>query len=221
MRAEALRLFVMREGLFRQPLYWAARGVVYLVLCVKYRMRVTGREHIPRKGGAVIAANHASYLDPPVMAGAIDRRIVHFLARDTLFSNPAARWFFPRVGVIPLDRTRGDLGAMKKTIAALRGGQVVGLFPEGTRSVDGELQAAKGGVGFLMAKAGVPVVPMYIEGTHGVFPKGARRLGRGRIVARVGRAIAPEEVAAVVGGRRGDYEAVGALVMSRIAALRE
>ena len=61
--------------------------------------------------------------------------------------------------MIPLDRTRGDLGAMKKTIAALRGGQVVGLFPEGTRSVDGELQAAKGGVGFLMAKAGVPVVP--------------------------------------------------------------
>ena len=220
MRAEALRLFVMREGLFRQPLYWAARGVVYLVLCVKYRMRVTGREHIPRKGGAVIAANHASYLDPPVMAGAIDRRIVHFLARDTLFSNPAARWFFPRVGVIPLDRTRGDVGAMKKTIAALRGAGG-GAVSEGTRSVEGALQAAPGGVGFLMAKAGVPVVPMYIEGTHGVFPKGARRLGRGRIVARVGRAIAPEEVAAVVGGRRGDYEAVGALVMSRIAALRE
>lgn len=209
----------MREGLFRQPLYWLTRGFVYLALRVKYRLRVSGRHHIPRAGGVVLAANHSSYLDPPVMAAANNHRIVHFLARDTLLSNPIARWFFPRVAVIPLDRTRGDLAALKKTIAALKAGQVVGLFPEGTRSPDGQLQPAKGGIGFLIAKAGVPVVPMYIEGTQAAFPKGASKLGPGRVRAWLGPAISPEEIAAAMPGK-GDYEAVGALVMSKIAALR-
>lgn len=203
MRAEALRLFVMREGLFRQPLYWAARGVVYLVLCVKYRMRVTGREHIPRKGGAVIAANHASYLDPPVMAGASNRRIVHFLARDTLFSNPAARWFFSAGGGDSAGSDAGGFGGDEEDDCCVEGRAGGGAVSRGDAVGGWGAAGGEGGRGVFDGEGGVPVVPMYIEGTHGVFPKGARRLGRGRIVARVGRAIAPEEVAAVVGGRGG------------------
>lgn len=208
----------MREGLFRQPLYWLSRGTVYLGLLLKYRMRVTGREHVPAKGGAVIAANHCSYLDPPVMAGCNNRRIVHFLARDTLFSNPVARWFFPRVGVIALDRTRGDLGALKKAIATLKEGKVVGLFPEGTRSPDGQMREAKGGIGFLIAKGGVPVVPLYISGTHQAFPKGSHRLQPSRITAHFGPLITLEEIRAAMPAK-GGYEAVGALVMQRIREL--
>ena len=174
----------MREGLFKEPLYWLSRGFVYLCLLLKYRMRVTGRENVPASGGAVIAANHCSYLDPPVMAGCNNRRIVHFMARDTLFSNPIARWFFPRVAVIPLDRTRGDLGALKKAIATLKEGKVIGLFPEGTRSPDGRMHPAKGGIGFLIAKGEVPVVPLYISGTYAAFPKGAKKMHPTRVVAR-------------------------------------
>ena len=210
----------MREGLFKQPLYWLSRGFVYLCLLLKYRLRVSGREHVPAKGGAVIAANHCSYLDPPVMAGCSNRRIVHFMARDTLFSNPVARWFFPRVGVMPIDRTRGDLGALKKAIATLKEGQVIGLFPEGTRSPDGQMRAAKGGIGFLIAKGNVPVVPLYISGTFAAFPKGADKFRPGRLVARFGPPIAPEEIRAAMPAKN-DYEAVGALVMSRIRALAE
>ena len=210
----------MREGLFKQPLYWLSRGFVYFCLLLKYRLRVSGREHVPAKGGAVIAANHCSYLDPPVMAGCSNRRIVHFMARDTLFSNPVARWFFPRVGVIALDRTKGDLGALKKAIATLKEGQVIGLFPEGTRSPDGQMREAKGGIGFLIAKGNVPVVPLYISGTHAAFPKGADKLRPGRLVARFGPPISPEEIRAAMPAKN-DYEAVGALVMSRIRALAE
>ena len=210
----------MREGLFKQPLYWLSRGFVYFCLLLKYRLRVSGREHVPAKGGAVIAANHCSYLDPPVMAGCSNRRIVQFMARDTLFSNPVARWFFPRVGVIALDRTKGDLGALKKAIATLKEGQVIGLFPEGTRSPDGQMREAKGGIGFLIAKGNVPVVPLYISGTFAAFPKGADKLRPGRLVARFGPPISPDEIRAAMPAKN-DYEAVGALVMSRIRALAE
>ena len=208
----------MREGLFTQPLYWLARWFVYFCLLLKYRMRVVGREHVPARGGAVIVANHCSYLDPPVMGGANSRRVVHFLARDTLFSNPIAKWFFPRVGVIALDRTKGDLGALKKAIATLKDGKVLGLFPEGTRSPDGQMRAAKGGIGFLIAKGNVPVVPLHISGTFAAFPKGTNHFRPSRIVARYGPAISPEEILAAM-TKKNDYEAVGALVMRRIAAL--
>ena len=210
----------MREGLFKQPLYWLSRGFVYFCLLLKYRLRVSGREHVPARGGAVIAANHCSYLDPPVMAGCSNRRIVHFMARDTLFSNAVARWYFPRVGVMPLDRTRGDLGALKKAIAMLKEGKVIGLFPEGTRSPDGQMREAKGGIGFLIAKGNVPVVPLYISGTFAAFPKGADKLRPGRLVARFGPPISPDEIRAAMPAKN-DYEAVGALVMSRIRALAE
>ena len=210
----------MREGLFKQPLYWLSRGFVYVCLLLKYRLRVSGREHVPARGGAVIAANHCSYLDPPVMAGCSNRRIVHFMARDTLFSNAVARWYFPRVGVIPLDRTRGDLGALKKAIASLKGGQVIGLFPEGTRSPDGQMRDPKGGIGFLIAKGDVPVVPLYISGTYEAFPKGAKKMKPARVVARLGPAISPEEIRAAMPAKN-DYDAVGALVMSRIRDLAE
>lgn len=210
----------MREGLFREPLYWLSRGFVYLCLLVKNRMRVTGREHIPATGGAVIASNHCSYLDPPVMAGCSSRRIVHFMARDTLLSNPVACWFFPRVGVIPLDRTKGDLGALKKAIATLKEGKVIGLFPEGTRSPDGQMHEAKGGIGFLIAKGNVPVVPLYISGTFAAFPKGAKKMKSSKIVARLGKPITPEEILAAM-PEKGAYEAVGGLVMARIRELAE
>ncbi len=208
----------MRDGLFRFPLYWLARDLLAIFLRLKYRLRVTGWEHVPARGAAIIAANHSSYLDPPVTGAACRNRIVHFLARDTLLSNPVARWFFPRVGVIPLDRSRGDLAALRKAIGALKEGKVLGLFPEGTRSPDGQMRAAKGGIGFLIAKGDVPVVPLFIAGTYAAFPKGANRFRPSRIVARFGPAIAPDEIRAAMPARN-DYEAVGALVMRRIRDL--
>lgn len=210
----------MREGLFHSPLYWISHFGVWLFLKLKYRLKVVGAKNIPRHGGAVIVANHCSYLDPPVMCAVSGSRIVRFMARDTLFSSSFAKWYFNGVRVIALDRTRGDLGALKRAIATLKEGQVIGLFPEGTRSTDGQMREAKGGIGFLIAKGDVPVVPLYITGTFQAFPKGSSKFKPSRITARVGKPIAPEEIRAAM-PVKGDYEAVGALIMRRIRELAE
>jgi len=200
-----------------RPLYWTSRGLVRLFLRLKFRFEVDGAENVPAEGPLILAANHCSYLDPPVLACAVKRQ-VNFMARDTLFSNAFARWFFPRVGVIPLDRTRGDLGALRKAISLLKEGRAVALFPEGTRSEDGELHEAKGGIGFLIAKGDAPVVPMHIAGTFEAFPKGAKKMVHARVGARIGPPIPPDELKAAMTSRN-DYDAVGRLVMSRIAEL--
>ena len=101
----------------------------------------------------------------------------------------------------------------------LREGKVLGLFPEGTRSVTGEPQAAKGGIGFLISKAAVRVVPAYVDGSFQAFPKGAKRIKRGRVRVYYGKPIEPAEFAAL-GTDRGSYGRIGELVMSRIVALR-
>jgi 1-acyl-sn-glycerol-3-phosphate acyltransferase len=210
----------MREGLFHSPLYWLSHFGVWLFLKLKYRLKVEGGKNIPRTGGAVIVANHCSYLDPPVMCAVSASRIVRFMARDTLFSSRFAKWYFNGVRVIALDRTRGDLGALKRAIATLKEGKVIGLFPEGTRSRDGQMHEAKGGIGFLIAKGDVPVVPLYITGTFQAFPKGSSKFRPSRVTARIGKPITPEEIRAAM-PEKGDYAAVGALIMRRIRELAE
>lgn len=208
----------MRENFWHSTFYWAARGVVWCWLRTKYRLRVSGLEHVPAQGGVIFAANHTSYLDPPALGCAINTRIVHFMARDTLLSSPIARFFFKHAQVIPLDRTRGDLAALRKAISFLKDGKAIGLFPEGTRSKDGTPQAAKGGIGFLLAKGGAPVVPMYISGTFQAFPRGSSKFLPSRITVNIGAPIPPEELLAAMADAK-DYASVGSLVMQRIGAL--
>ena len=206
------------ESRFFAPLYWTARRVVWWYLRAVHRLEIRGTENIPWRGPVILAANHCSFLDPPVVAMVSPNRNVRFMARDTLYSNPVARWFFPRVGLIALDRTRGDLAALRTAISSLKGGDVVALFPEGTRSPDGQLKEAKGGIGFLIAKSQAPVVPVRIFGTYEALPKGASRPRRSRITVRVGPVITPDDIRAAMPDKS-DYAAAAALVMQRIAAL--
>ena len=205
----------------REVLWWYGLvcAVVRLFFRIWERFETHNPEQVPAVGGCIIASNHASYLDPPVIAIGVKHRAVHFMARDTLFSTPIARWFFISVQVLPMDRTKGDIGALRKGIGLLKSGKVLGLFPEGTRSPTGALQSAKGGVGFLIAKAEVPVVPAYVDGSFQAFPKGATRIKRGKVRVFYGKPIPPSEFAAL-GTARHSYERIGELVMSRIAALK-
>jgi 1-acyl-sn-glycerol-3-phosphate acyltransferase len=207
-----------RENFWRSTFYWFSHGLIRIWLRLRFRFSVTGAERIPPTGGLILCANHASYLDPPALGCAIPWRIVHFMARNTLYSNPFGRFFFKHAQVIPIDRTRGDLAALRTAIHDLKAGKTIGIFPEGTRSPDGKLQEAKGGIGFLLAKGNVPVLPVYIAGTHQAFPRGASRFRSARISIHIGDPIPPAEVLAVMKDHR-DYASVGALVMSRIAAL--
>jgi 1-acyl-sn-glycerol-3-phosphate acyltransferase len=207
---------IQREGTFW---YWLVCVVVRFLLRMWVRLEVHNPENVPSIGGCIIASNHVSYLDPPVVAVGMKKRVVHFMARDTLFSTPFARWFLTSTEVVPMDRTKGDVGAIRKGISLLKAGNVLGLFPEGTRSPNGEMQKAKGGIGLLIAKAKVQVVPAYVDGSFQVFPKGAKRIKRGKIHIFYGKPIEPAEFAAF-GTNRDSYQRIGELVMSRIAALK-
>ena len=202
----------------KERLYRLTRYSLYLGLLAWNRLRVHGRQNVPASGGCVIASNHASFLDPPIIAAGALHRAVHFMARDTLFKGVLA-WALPRMCVIPLSRERGDVAALRKSIELLKKGCCVGLFPEGTRTTTGDLQPAKGGIGFLLAKANVPVVPAYIQGSFEAYPKGASRIRPAKIHVHFGAPITTAEIAAL-GTDRSAYERAGELVMQRIAALR-
>jgi 1-acyl-sn-glycerol-3-phosphate acyltransferase len=141
-----------------------------------FRGEVVGTENIPSSGPFLIAANHASHLDPPLVGCQVPRQM-RFFARKTLWSNRVASWWLDRVETIPVDRDSGDVGAIRKVLTALSENRGVVLFPEGTRSLDGRLQKPKAGVGLMACKTGAPVVPCHVYGSFDAFGKG-RKLPR-------------------------------------------
>lgn len=203
-----------------------SRPIVYrlCIFCLKFwlvlwcRYKTRGERQVPVQGGCILVSNHASFLDPPLVGCAFNHRFVRFMARDTLFKNPFSRWWAIRVGVVMLDRTKGDIGAMKAALKVLKDGGILCLFPEGTRTRDGRLQAAKGGIGFLIAKAQVPVVPVYVDGSFQAFPRGARVIRPHRITVHYGAPLHPETWAGLAGSKQ-SYEQIADLVMKRIAVL--
>lgn len=191
---------------------------ICLTICNRYR--VYGLDNVPKTGGVIIASNHASYLDPPAVGAASRRiRMTHFMARDTLFHNPFLRLLFRHVGVIPLDREKGDMKAMKTAIQLLRDGASVALFPEGTRSLDGKFQPPKPGIGFLVSKGNAPVVPVYVHGSYEAWSKHSGGLKCKPIAVVFGRLITQEEIRNLGEGRE-SYTKIGELIMSRIAELK-
>jgi 1-acyl-sn-glycerol-3-phosphate acyltransferase len=184
-------------------------------------IKVYGIQNVPKSGGLIIASNHASYIDPPAVGASSRRmRMTHFMARNTLFRNPLMGAFLRRVGVIPLDREKGDIKAMKTAISLLKDGAAVALFPEGTRSETGELQPAKPGIGFLVSKGQAPVVPVYVHGSYEAWSKHSGGMKRKPVVVIYGKLITREEIKALGAGRAA-YPLIGSLIMERIAELKE
>src|ERR1700744_4507785 len=134
-----------------------------------FDFRAVHAERIIEEGGAILAMNHESYLDPP-LAGIACRRELHFLARKTLLKWPILGPILPDMNVIPVDQERADMSALKTVIKLVRAGQATVIFPEGGRTLDGQLQPAQPGLGLVIAKTMAPVVPMRIFGAHKAFP---------------------------------------------------
>ena len=132
----------------------------------------------------LLASNHQSYLDP-VFIGAFLSREMYFMARDTLFKNCFFGPLIRSLNAYPVKRGGGgDLGAIRDTLRRLRDGEVVLVFPEGTRTTDGTVKSMQGGIGMLAGRAGVPVVPVYVDGAFSIWKKGAmlpRLFGRVRV----------------------------------------
>jgi len=135
------------------------------------RLEAEGLENLPKDTGVIIAANHRSYLDPPVL-NIVSPRPIIFLAKYDLFKVPLLSWLIKKAGAMPLYGNRKDVKTLKKAIDYLKAGYYVGIFPEGTRMRPKQFGKAHSGVGLLAVKSGAKVVPTYIDGTDDVMPVG-------------------------------------------------
>jgi len=172
--------------------YFVCKAVLWIFFRVGFGLEVRGQQHVPAHGGFVLASNHLSYLDPPLLGAACNRRLA-FMARDTLFEHWLLGAFLRAVHVFPLQREGGDLGAMREAIRRLKHGDGVALFPEGGRQFSGQPDRAKRGVGLLAVSAKAPIIPVVIRGTLEALPPGARRLRRAKIQVAFGEQISYTE----------------------------
>ena len=142
------------------------RVLAWVYLHVAHRMQLEGEteDSVPAQGPAVLVANHRSGLDP-VALGVAARRRVHFLMAREYYETPILRWFYDRLGCIPVNRDGNDLGAMKAALQLLRQGKVVGIFPQGGIREPGSELEGKAGVVMLAIKTDAPIVPFYLDGT--------------------------------------------------------
>jgi len=152
-----------RRGVNRW-VYWTFRAFVQPALHLYFRIRRTGREHIPA-GKVILAANHRSFLDPFVI-GTCLRRPIYFLAKSEIFDSKAIGWFLNCLGAFPVRRGESDEQSMATALALLERGEAVVIFPEGTRRRSGPLQEPKRGVGRLALESGAPVIPIALAGTE-------------------------------------------------------
>jgi 1-acyl-sn-glycerol-3-phosphate acyltransferase len=197
--------------------YWFFKNLAKLLAKIFFRFRVIHPERLPQTGGLILAANHQSYFDPPLV-GICSKRAVHYLARKTLMEWPFFGPLFPDMNVIPVDRDGNDMSALKTVIRKIKDGEGVVLFPEGTRSRDGNLQPGQAGVGLVIAKTLAPVVPVRIFGSYEAFPRGSKGVKLHPIRVVVGEPIhfTKEDVA---NADRDTYRRLSQRVMDAIAQL--
>ena len=162
-------------------LFWRiCRGIARLVAVLMFDLKAYGVQHVPRTGGALIVGNHQSYLDP-ILYGVDIRRPMSYLAKSELFENRYFGWLIHNLRAFPVRQGRGDKAAIEETIRRLREGHLLQLYPEGSRTEDGEIAPIQRGAALVLRRANVPIVPAVVEGSFAAWPKG-RKLPRPRAV---------------------------------------
>ena len=198
--------------------YWVGYHLTRLTGRLLFRFRVVHRERVIQSGPVILAMNHQSYLDPP-LAGITCDRAIYFLARRTLLDIPLLGWVLPKVNVIPVNQEGVDRSAIKALIRVLRAGHGVLVFPEGSRTLDGNLQPAEPGLGLVIAKTLAPVVPMRIFGAREALPRGGGRLRFVPITIVIGDPIF-FSAADLESSRKNLYVRLSDRVMKAISELR-
>ncbi|MCC3650051.1 MULTISPECIES: lysophospholipid acyltransferase family protein [Streptomyces] len=177
------------------------------LLRLTFRPRIQGLEHVPEDGAAIVAGNHLSFSDHFLMPAILRRRIT-FLAKAEYFTGPGIKGrltaaFFRSIGQIPVDRSGRQAGqaAITEGLKVLGSGELLGIYPEGTRSHDGRLYKGRVGVAVMAIRAGVPVVPCAMQGTFEIQPPGRRLPRPGRVTIRFGEPMDFSRFAGMEGER--------------------
>jgi len=179
-----------------RPYYRACKLLCRLGFLSLARGRVFGREHVPQRGAALLVCNHQSFFDP-VLAGLGLNRECHFMARDSLFRSTPFKRLIESLNAFPVKRGEADVGAIKETLRRLKRGEIVTVFPEGTRTPDGRVRTMHSGVVLLARKAKVPLVPTLILGAYEAWPR-QRKLPRpAPVLVAYDRAVTPEQIEAL------------------------
>ncbi len=206
------------SGLF----YRSIRGVLYIFYRIFFRFRFYGTVNVPKdtdSRGVILAPNHASFLDPPILGIALERRVT-YLAKEYLFKNFFVGAVLRGVGAYPIKSEKDDLRSIRDLIRLLKNGNCVVVFPEGTRSETGQMKAPEGGIGFLSAKSRSYVVPVYIRGSYEAYPKGAKFFRCAPVSVYFGEPFVPADHKVLM-EEKDPYLAVAQEIMARIRKIKE
>ena len=205
------------------PWYRFCRFLFRVYFCLYHRGRICDADRLPADGAFILAANHMSFLDPPFLGQACNRN-VFYMARDTLFRYRLSNWILRSWNCVPMKREGGDIAAMRTVIRLLGEGKAVLMFPEGTRSKDGQLQEARAGIGMIVARTGAKIVPMRIFGTDRALPRGTSLPRPARVHICFGEPFAypfPADFESLRGEPlKAVYLEIGREIMRRIADLK-
>jgi len=155
------------------PVYYCGWCFFRTLYKTYFRARMYNAERVPSSGPVIIASNHVSFLDPPLVGSCLHRGI-SYLARDTLFRYPGIGWLLRKWESVPVDREGGGAAGLRAILDRLLAGGGIILFPEGTRTRDGKLQPARSGIGLVVIKSTAPVVPVRVFGTYEAFGRHVR-----------------------------------------------
>ena len=168
------------------PVYFAGWTFYRTLFATYFRWRVYGSENVPLTGPVILASNHESFLDPPLVGSGL-KRDINYLARKSLFRYPGIGWVLRTVNAVPVDRDGGGAAGLKAIMDRLHAGGAIILFPEGTRTRDGKLQPARSGIGLTVIKSDAPVVPVRVFGTYEAWGRNVHFPRPHRVAVKYGK----------------------------------
>ena len=202
--------------------YRFIRSVLYILYRLFFWFKFSGSANVPPESdprGVILAPNHASFLDPPVLGISLKRHVT-YLAKDYLFKAFFVGTVLRNIGALPIKTEAQDFRSIRELVRILKDGRCIVVFPEGTRSPDGSLRPAEEGVGFLAMKSQATVVPVYIEGSYAAFPRHKKFFRCSHVSVKFGKASVPALDPAFQSAER-PYTAVGEKIMQEIVKLKE
>lgn len=201
------------------PLYHFIHIIDRPLFSALSKFQAFGLENVPDSGGVLMMANHASYLDPVYIGSAVNRNM-RYMARSTLFKPWIIERFLLSINAFPVHRGAPDRKAIRQALKVLEGGDLLLIFPEGTRTIDGSLGEAQAGVGLIAHKTAAPVMPVFLNGTRNVLPRNAKMLKPAKVTISFGKPLDMEHYRRSKASRE-TYVEIGEEIMAKMSELEK